>query len=50
MNKKIAWIEATPNDLDTWKQYYSLFVSSFEMAGIRKILLIFLILKIPKIS
>jgi len=23
MNKKLAWIEATPNDLDTWKQYYS---------------------------
>jgi hypothetical protein len=32
-NKKIAWIEATLNDLDTWKQYYSLFASSSEMGG-----------------
>lgn len=23
MNKKLAWIEATLNDLDTWKPYYS---------------------------
>lgn len=23
MNKKLAWIEATLNDLDTWKHYYS---------------------------
>nr|YP_009732875.1 chloroplast envelope membrane protein [Diphyscium foliosum]QHU77182.1 chloroplast envelope membrane protein [Diphyscium foliosum] len=23
MNKKLAWIEATLKDLDTWKQYYS---------------------------
>jgi hypothetical protein len=28
MNKKLAWIEVTPNDLDTWKQYYSLSASS----------------------
>nr|AND47908.1 chloroplast envelope membrane protein [Sphagnum aongstroemii] len=33
MNKKLAWIEATPNDLDTWKQYYSLSASSSEMGG-----------------
>nr|BDW36523.1 envelope membrane carbon uptake protein [Hyophila propagulifera] len=25
MNKKLAWIEASLNDLDTWKHYYSLF-------------------------
>jgi hypothetical protein len=31
MNKKLAWIEATPNDLNVWKQYYSLSASSFEM-------------------
>jgi hypothetical protein len=36
MNKKLAWIEATPNDLDTWKQYYSLSTSSFEMGGTSK--------------
>jgi hypothetical protein len=33
MNKKLAWIEATLNDLDTWKQYYSLSASSSEMGG-----------------
>jgi len=33
MNKKLAWIEATPNDLDTLKQYYSLSASSPEMGG-----------------
>ncbi len=36
MNKKLAWIEATPNDLDTWKQYYTLFASSFETGGASK--------------
>lgn len=25
MNKKLAWIEASLNDLDTWKHYYSFF-------------------------
>jgi hypothetical protein len=36
MNKKLAWIKATPNDLNTWKQCYSLFASSFEMGGTSK--------------
>nr|QZJ47361.1 CemA [Bartramia pomiformis] len=30
MNKKLAWIEASLNDLDTWKHYYSLSLFSFE--------------------
>jgi hypothetical protein len=29
MNKKLAWIEASLNDLDTWKQYYSFSCFSF---------------------
>jgi hypothetical protein len=49
MNKKLAWIEATPNDLDTWKQYYSLFAFSFEMGGTSKNPSYFFNSKIPKI-
>nr|BAT70107.2 chloroplast envelope membrane protein [Takakia lepidozioides] len=30
MNKKLAWIEATLNDLDTWKRYHFLSASSSE--------------------
>jgi hypothetical protein len=37
LNKKLAWIEATPNDLDNWKQYYSLSASSSEMGGTSEI-------------
>nr|BDN79701.1 envelope membrane carbon uptake protein [Ditrichum rhynchostegium] len=29
MNKKLAWIEASLNDLDTWKHYYSFSFFSF---------------------
>nr|YP_009925591.1 envelope membrane protein [Phlegmariurus carinatus]QNH82374.1 envelope membrane protein [Phlegmariurus carinatus]WBV80280.1 envelope membrane carbon uptake protein [Phlegmariurus squarrosus] len=31
MNQKLAWIEATLNDLDNWKRYYSLSSFSLEM-------------------
>nr|YP_009346598.1 Ycf10 [Huperzia serrata]APF31866.1 Ycf10 [Huperzia serrata] len=34
MNQKLAWIEATLNDLDNWKRYYSLSSFSFEMGDI----------------
>jgi len=30
MNKKLAWIEASLNDLDTWKNYYSFPLFSIE--------------------
>nr|YP_004021243.1 chloroplast envelope membrane protein [Isoetes flaccida]YP_009498857.1 chloroplast envelope membrane protein [Isoetes valida]AWK91683.1 chloroplast envelope membrane protein [Isoetes flaccida var. flaccida]AWK91767.1 chloroplast envelope membrane protein [Isoetes lithophila]AWK92523.1 chloroplast envelope membrane protein [Isoetes echinospora]AYM34996.1 chloroplast envelope membrane protein [Isoetes virginica]UDP54554.1 envelope membrane carbon uptake protein [Isoetes aff. sp. A PWS-2021] len=31
MNRKLAWIEATPNDPDNWKRYYSLLPSLPKM-------------------
>nr|YP_011003762.1 envelope membrane protein [Lycopodium japonicum]WPS66333.1 envelope membrane protein [Lycopodium japonicum] len=34
MNRKLAWIEATLNDLDNWKRYYSLSSFSFKMEDV----------------
>ena len=36
MNKKLAWIEASLNDLDTWKHYYSFSFFSFEKKKLEK--------------
>jgi hypothetical protein len=49
MNKNLSWIEQPQNDLDTWKQYYSLFSFSSKMGGTLENPSYFLILKIPKI-
>ena len=38
MNKKLAWIEASLNDLDTWKHYYSFSFFSFEKKKLEKTL------------
>jgi hypothetical protein len=41
MNKKLAWIEATPNDLDTWKlfRHANLLHGSFSLLPCLKSLL-----------
>nr|AMD61992.1 chloroplast envelope membrane protein [Tetraplodon fuegianus] len=36
MNRKLAWIEASLNDLDTWKNYYSFSFFSFEKKNLEK--------------
>nr|QWW92715.1 chloroplast envelope membrane protein [Tayloria sp. 49123] len=36
MNRKLAWIEATLNDLDTWKTYHSFSFFSFEKKKVEK--------------
>nr|YP_009629012.1 CemA [Lewinskya incana]QBX99203.1 CemA [Lewinskya incana] len=38
MNKKLAWIEASLNDLDTWKHYYSFSFFSFEKKNLENTL------------
>nr|YP_009867687.1 envelope membrane protein [Hygroamblystegium varium var. humile]QKG04864.1 envelope membrane protein [Hygroamblystegium varium var. humile] len=38
MNKKLAWIEASLNDLDTWKNYYSFSFFSFEKKNLENTL------------
>ena len=38
MNKKLAWIEASLNDLDTWKHHYSFSLFSFEKKNLEKTL------------
>jgi hypothetical protein len=38
MNKKLAWIEASLNDLDTWKHYYSFSLFSKEKKKLEKTL------------